>query len=64
MNRQLQELGRAQGPLDPLLVMMDLEMEVCPNSHQDRKNRMVPLERLMKILNDLKAPRPGGPPAA
>ena len=64
MDRQRQELGQARDPPDPLLKVKDLETEVCPNSHQNRDDLKVPLERLMMILNDLKAPRPGGPPAA
>ena len=63
-DRQLWELGRARDPRDPLQIVMDLEMEVRPNSHQNHRDLMAPLERLMTILNDVKAPRPGGPPEA
>ena len=35
-----------------------------PNSDRDLNDPMVPLERLMMILMDLDAPKPGGPPEA
>ena len=55
---------QARGLQDHPLDVMDLNEEVSPNSHRDRTNLDAPLERLMKILNDVKTPRPGGPPAA
>ena len=57
------KLGRARVLRDPLM-RLDLKRMEDLNSDRNLDDLKVPLERLMMILMDLDAPKPGGPPEA
>ena len=56
-------LGQDRVLLDPPM-RLDLKRMEDLNSDRNLDDLKVPLERLMMILMDLDAPKPGGPPEA